>query len=92
MTFEDYDIEGFFDEMFTSDHQIRQGYVPFSKFVANLSIDDLVQKQHAAERSLMALGITFNVYNAEGGTERIMPLDIIPRIIEGREWDSWQKV
>jgi uncharacterized circularly permuted ATP-grasp superfamily protein len=91
MTFEDYDIEGFFDEMFTSDHQIRQGYVPFSEFVANLSIDDLVQKQHAAERSLMALGITFNVYNAEGGTERIMPLDIIPRIIEGQEWDRLEE-
>lgn len=91
MTFEDYDIEGFFDEMFTPDHQIKQGYVPFSEFVANLSIDDLVQKQHAAERSLMALGITFNVYNAEGGTERIMPLDIIPRIIEGREWDKLEQ-
>ncbi len=91
MTFEDYDIEGFFDEMFAPDHQIKPGYIPFSEFVANLSIDDLVQKQHAAERSLMALGITFNVYNAEGGTERIMPLDIIPRIIEGREWDRLEE-
>jgi uncharacterized circularly permuted ATP-grasp superfamily protein len=87
MTFDKYNVDGFFDEMLTTDHQIREGYVPFINFVNNLSIEDLVQKQHAAERSLMALGITFNVYNAEGGTERIMPLDIIPRIIEGREWD-----
>ena len=31
------------------------------------------------------MGITFNVYGADGGTERIFPFDIVPRIIDGRE-------
>jgi uncharacterized circularly permuted ATP-grasp superfamily protein len=87
MTLDSYNTEGFFDEMFTPDHQLKSGYLPFVRHLQHLSMEDLTHKQVAAERSLMALGITFNVYNAEGGTERIMPLDIIPRIIEGREWD-----
>ncbi|TAH21718.1 MAG: circularly permuted type 2 ATP-grasp protein [Cytophagales bacterium] len=87
MTLDSYNTEGFFDEMFTSDHQLKTGYVPFVNYIKHLTIEDLAHKQVAAEHSLMALGITFNVYSAEGGTERIMPLDIIPRIIEGREWD-----
>ncbi len=87
MTLDSYNTEGFFDEMFTSDHQLKSGYQSFINHIQHLNMDDLTHKQLAAERSLMALGITFNVYNAEGGTERIMPLDIIPRIIEGREWD-----
>lgn len=87
MTLDSYNTEDFFDEMFTSDYQLKSGYVSFVRHLQHLSMEDLIHKQVAAEHSLMALGITFNVYNAEGGTERIMPLDIIPRIIEGREWD-----
>jgi uncharacterized circularly permuted ATP-grasp superfamily protein len=87
MTLDSYNTEGFFDEMFTPDYQLKSGYQSFINHIQYLNMDDLAHKQLAAERSLMALGITFNVYNAEGGTERIMPLDIIPRIIEGREWD-----
>ena len=35
-----------------------------------------------AEAALLNLGITFNVYGAEGATERIFPFDLMPRIIE----------
>ena len=33
------------------------------------------------------MGITFNVYGHEAGTEKVWPFDIVPRIIESREWD-----
>ena len=49
---------------------------------------DLVGRQHAAERALMSMGITFNVYSEGEGTERIMPIDIIPRVIESAEWNQ----
>ena len=39
-----------------------------------------------AETALLNLGITFNVYGAEGATERIFPFDLMPRIIEPEDW------
>nr|WP_044129708.1 circularly permuted type 2 ATP-grasp protein [Rudanella lutea] len=85
-SFSDYGLENFYDEMFTADGQVRPGYEVFRRRVEQISREDLVSRQHAAERALMAMGITFNVYSEGEGTERIMPIDIIPRIIEAAEW------
>jgi uncharacterized circularly permuted ATP-grasp superfamily protein len=41
--------------------------------------------QRAAERLLLQLGITFNVYGDSAGTERIFPFDLIPRILRAEE-------
>ena len=40
----------------------------------------------AADRALVNLGITFNVYGDDAGTERIFPFDIVPRIVAAAEW------
>ena len=50
------------------------------------SADDLARRQNAADRSMLRLGITFNVYGEGEGTERIIPFDIVPRIVEHNEW------
>ncbi len=86
-TFSGYDTENFFDEMFDGDKTVRASYVPFRQRVEQLSKEDLIGRQHAAERALMSMGITFNVYSEGEGTERIMPIDIIPRVIEAAEWN-----
>ena len=82
-----YKTDDFYDEMFDANGQIRQGYEVFEKEVENLSLTEMITRQNAAERSLMAMGITFNVYSESKGTERIMPVDIIPRIVNKPEWD-----
>nr|WP_192579064.1 circularly permuted type 2 ATP-grasp protein [Fibrisoma limi] len=87
-SFGDYQIENFFDEMFAGDSQVRPGYGPFRQRVEQLTREELISRQHAAERALMSMGITFNVYSEGEGTERIMPIDIIPRIIESAEWNQ----
>jgi uncharacterized circularly permuted ATP-grasp superfamily protein len=51
-----------------------------------LADGELVVRQRAADLALLNMGITFNVYGHEAGTEKIWPFDIIPRIIEAREW------
>ena len=53
------------------------------------SLEDgqLLQSQRAAERLLLQMGITFNVYGDSAGTERIFPFDLIPRIVSADEWD-----
>ena len=37
------------------------------------------------------MGITFNVYGDEAGTEKVWPFDIVPRIIEAHEWEQIEK-
>jgi uncharacterized circularly permuted ATP-grasp superfamily protein len=51
-----------------------------------LSADDLARRQRAADRSMVQLGITFNVYGDQQGRERIIPFDIVPRIIANPQW------
>lgn len=90
-TFDNYNTEGFFDEMFTSDGQMRSGYTFFKDRVEQLSKEEFMRRQISAERALMAMGITFNVYSENEGTERIMPVDIIPRIVSAKEWEKMEK-
>jgi uncharacterized circularly permuted ATP-grasp superfamily protein len=90
-SFNHYDTEGFFDEMFTSDGQVRLGYTHFKDRVEELSKEEFMRRQISAERALMAMGITFNVYSENEGTERIMPVDIIPRIVSAQEWKKIER-
>ncbi|RAJ92459.1 putative circularly permuted ATP-grasp superfamily protein [Larkinella arboricola] len=90
-SFADYQTENFYDEMFTADGQVRSGYEPFKQRVEQLSREDMIGRQHAAERALMSMGITFNVYSEGEGTERIMPIDIIPRVIPSEEWNRLER-
>ncbi len=90
-SFENYQTEGFFDEMFDAQGNVRLGYEAFKERVEQLKIDEFIRRHQAAERSLMAMGITFNVYSENEGTERIMPVDIIPRVIEAEDWKKTEK-
>jgi uncharacterized circularly permuted ATP-grasp superfamily protein len=90
-SFNNYNTEGFFDEMFTEDRQTRSGYTFFKDRVEQLSKEEFMRRQISAERALMAMGITFNVYSENEGTERIMPVDIIPRIVNAQEWEKMEK-
>ncbi|MEQ8788935.1 MAG: circularly permuted type 2 ATP-grasp protein [Pirellulaceae bacterium] len=53
--------------------------------------EDLQRRQQAAERAMMRLGITFHVYGEGEGTERIIPFDIVPRVIPGGEWETVER-
>ncbi len=90
-SFTNYKTENFFDEMFADDENVRAGYQPFRERVEQLTQEDFIRRQHAAERALMSMGITFNVYAEGEGTERIMPIDIIPRVIESAEWNRLEE-
>lgn len=85
-TFGHYKTDGFYDEMFDEVGTVRPAYHAFQQRVEALPKDELLKRKHAAERALMQMGITFNVYSDGAGTERIMPIDIVPRVIEGKEW------
>jgi uncharacterized circularly permuted ATP-grasp superfamily protein len=86
MPFDAYGIDGFYDEMFLAEGTPRACCRPLFDRVQGLSCDDLLRRQRSAERSMLRLGITFNVYGDRQGTERIIPFDILPRIIQEQEW------
>jgi len=88
MDFDDYQTEGFFDELFEGPGVPRPGARLLVDTLQSLPEGDLLRKQRAAEAMLLQLGITFAVYGNEAGTEKIFPFDIVPRIVDGTEWDK----
>src|SRR5580658_7995720 len=59
--------------------------------IQSLSDGQLLRYQDAADRLLLQMGITFNVYGDSAGTERIFPFDLVPRIVPAAEWDRIER-
>lgn len=87
MNFEGYETEGFFDELIDNQGRARDSAKLLIDAIDSLPEGDLRNRQDASERAMRNMGITFNVYGSGEGTERTIPFDIVPRIIDGGEWD-----
>ena len=88
MNFSTYTLDGFYDEMFEQDGQPRVGCNRIKEKIESLDVGELEIRQKAAEKALYDMGITFNVYKENEGVERIMPVDLVPRVIESSEWTA----
>ncbi len=73
--------------MFAADGEPRAEASVLLDTIESLDEGQLLRCQGAAERLLLHLGITFNVYGQSAGTERIFPFDLIPRIVCAQEWE-----
>lgn len=91
ISFEAYDTKNHFDEMFDADMKARPHYELFRKRLEKMDWKKLNFLQHATDRAQLSLGMTFNVYSDNQGVERILHLDIIPRIISGTDWDKLEQ-
>ncbi len=87
MQFDNYQTDGFHDEMFDENGVARPEAGLLLETIKSLEDGQLERCQRAAERLLLQLGITFNVYGDSSGTERIFPFDLIPRIVRAEEWE-----
>jgi uncharacterized circularly permuted ATP-grasp superfamily protein len=81
-----YDPDGFWDEMFAAPGRVRPHYAALAQHLAHLGPAAAGRHQRAAEASFLARGITFAVNQGPEGTEKIMPFDLVPRIITAAEW------
>ncbi len=86
MKLESYETDGFYDEMFDHRSRPRPGAAALVQRIEELQEGELLRRQSAAEQALLNLGITFNVYGDDDGTERIFPFDIVPRIVAATDW------
>jgi uncharacterized circularly permuted ATP-grasp superfamily protein len=77
-----------FDEMWGTDETLRPPYAQFKSWYDGEEPKRLRLKQAEAEELFRLTGITFNVYGRAEAEERLIPFDIVPRIIAGREWQK----
>jgi uncharacterized circularly permuted ATP-grasp superfamily protein len=91
MDFNGYRTTGFYDELIQDDGTPRPAAVPLFDRLKMLDDDELQQRQRAAERAMFESGTTFNVYHEEQATERIIPFDVVPRILEGQVWNRVER-
>ena len=81
----------FYDELFLPDGTPRSIAATLIEKIRSLSLVELQQQQQLAQSTLLRMGVTFNVYSDDRGTEKILPFDIIPRTICDREWTQLEQ-
>jgi uncharacterized circularly permuted ATP-grasp superfamily protein len=77
-----------FDEMNGFAGATRAAYQELSHWLEKVSPELLASRRAQAELVFRRIGITFAVYGAEEAAERLIPFDILPRIISRSEWMS----
>ena len=82
-----YETEGFFDEMIETSGVPRSGMQGIVDKLVAIDDEELIRRQRSAERALEDSGITFTLKTDKGDTERVLPFDVVPRIIPGAEWN-----
>ncbi|AOF80523.1 A circularly permuted ATPgrasp family protein [Methyloversatilis sp. RAC08] len=75
-----------YDEMNSADGTVRSHYAGYKKWLAETPPERIAQKRAEADLVFHRVGITFAVYGEESGKERLIPFDIVPRIIPAQEW------
>jgi uncharacterized circularly permuted ATP-grasp superfamily protein len=79
-----------FDEMGWPD-QIRPPYALVNAWLKSVPAEQLALKRREAEVLFRRIGITFAVYTEGGDPERLIPFDLIPRVMAQAEWQSLRK-
>ncbi|MDQ3248668.1 MAG: circularly permuted type 2 ATP-grasp protein [Chloroflexota bacterium] len=88
--FANYQLDDVYDEMFAGElfgvGMARPHYQRLHQRLLELTPAELQQRQQAADLTFLHQGVTFTVYSASEGTERIFPYDLLPRILSSAEW------
>ncbi|WP_286851525.1 circularly permuted type 2 ATP-grasp protein, partial [Hydrogenophaga sp. 70-12] len=84
-----------FDEMHAPNGVVREHYRHYARWLAEQADESMAARREEAEMIFRRVGITFAVYGAKdeegAGTERLIPFDLIPRIIPAHEWRTMEE-
>jgi uncharacterized circularly permuted ATP-grasp superfamily protein len=80
-----------FDEMHAADGSVRDSYRSYAEWLQSIPEAVTARKREEADLLFHRIGITFAVYGEDAGTERLIPFDIIPRIIAAQEWQRMEQ-
>src|SRR2546429_1650838 len=76
-----------FDEMKGAEGTLRPAYNELFRWLAEVPSDVLDYRRREAEVLFRRIGITFAVYGEADAQERLIPFDVLPRILASAEWD-----
>ncbi len=82
--------EGLYDELFDSENRVRPHCRSLEQWLINSDEDLIAEKRREANVLFQRLGITFNVYGEDQGADRLIPFDLIPRVISASDWQKLQ--
>jgi uncharacterized circularly permuted ATP-grasp superfamily protein len=80
-----------FDEMTGADGGVRPAYGELARWLSGLPPDLLERRRREAELLFRRIGITFAVYGDADAQERLIPFDVIPRLLSAAEWKLLQR-
>lgn len=81
-----YNRNGFFCELTSPRDDNAEELAAILRRLERLNVSDLRRRAGDAERELFNLGITFTVYSEKDAIDRILPFDVIPRVVTKNEW------
>ena len=79
-------VSDIFDEMHAADGSVRAVYAAYGEWLSRHKPEEMADSRRQADLLFHRFGITFNVYGEAAGKERLIPFDMIPRIIPAKEW------
>src|SRR5665213_1708247 len=85
--FKAYHLDGFHDELYLSPNKPRPAAEALLQVAQALGIEELGRRQRLVEAALLRKRITCNVYGHADAQEKIFPFDVLPRVIELKEWE-----
>jgi uncharacterized circularly permuted ATP-grasp superfamily protein len=80
-----------FDEAITPELGVRSHYAAVFEELLQLSPQDLASRERLRDAIFRRLGITFAVYGDASGSERMWPMDLVPRILPASEWSEIER-
>ena len=84
-----------FDEMKAGGNAVREHYRGYDQWLSRQPHAVMAARREEAEMIFRRVGITFAVYGAKdedgSGTERLIPFDLIPRVIPAHEWEEMER-
>ncbi len=86
-----YDPGGFYCEMFGGRRSAAGHTRVVRDRLDHMTLADLRRRAQAAERELFNLGVTFTVYTSREQIDRILPFDVIPRVLSAAEWETIER-
>ena len=81
---------GLYDEVFDEQSKVRAPSRMLEKWLLDSDEDLIAEKRREANVLFQRLGITFNVYGEDQGADRLIPFDLIPRVISPGDWHILQ--
>ncbi|MCE1240355.1 MAG: circularly permuted type 2 ATP-grasp protein [Azonexaceae bacterium] len=81
----------FYNEMYDADGSVREHYKAYEAWLKATPPERIERKRAEADLAFHRVGITFAVYGEEAGKERLIPFDIVPRIIPSKEWKALER-